>query len=252
MKKDYNQFTTSDIPLDASFTPSSTKQTVKKPAATSKINAIGAKAKQTATAKKSTTTKKSATETTTKRVKDVEDLSKLNEDSIRSHSFRHKRNQVLIVILAVLLALSIAFIIVLATVTKVEHNSFVYIHGDVDATCVVNGDEMSEFKAPANIRGDCILNVNIGVKINSTGNYYVKFIINCYGGDVLLNQVVVYEPNTSTNGFTFKADGYYHSKDIISGGQTISLCQGIALNEYDNPVNDDNFKMEVHVYFERA
>jgi len=251
MKKDYNQFTTSDIPLDASFTPSSTKQTVKKPATTSKINAIGAKAKQT-TAKKSTTTKKPATESTTKRVKDVEDLSKLNEESISSHSFRHKRNQVLIAILAVLLALSIAFIIVFATVTKVEHNSFIYIHGDVDATCLINGDELTEFKAPANIRGDCILNLNVDVNIKSTGNYHVKFIINCYAGDVPLNQVVVYEPNTTTNGFTFKADGYYHSRDVITGGQIVSLCQGIALNEHDTAVTDDNFKLEIHIYIERA
>ena len=257
MKKDYNQFTKSDIPLDASLSPSSRRTTSAKTTTKPKINAIGAKAKQQASTQKKSVDKKpkeanKADDLKTKRAKDLADLSKLNEENIRSHSFRSKRNQVIIVLLALMLAIAIAFIVIYFTATKADNNAFLYVHGtDVDAVYVVDGDELSEFRVPANISGECILNINVAIKINSPGNYYVRFVINCYNNGELLNNVAVYEPNITSTGFTFK-DGAYHSRSTVTGGQTIALCQGVALNAYDVDVDDDNFKLEIHTYLVRA
>ena len=182
----------------------------------------------------------------------LQELERLNEENIKSYSFREKRNQVIIIALSVLLILTIATIVVYLNLTKVEANCFLYTYGDVDAVYVVDGNETSSFRAPANIRGDCIFNIKVDIKINSFDDYNIKFAVYCYQNDTLLTNVVVYEPNIENVGFTYKSDGYYHSKSVISGGQTVRLCQGIALNEQEIDVNDGNFKFEIHTYFEKV
>lgn len=256
MKKVYNKYSTSDIPLDASLDLSSgpTPKTNTAPKKKATIQAIGTKAKtvkNTKAAQASSASKGNVRKKIAKDSIDLKELEKLNEESIKSHSFRSKRNQVIIVVLSLLLVLAIAFIIIFAIVTKVENNCFLTTEG-AQASYVVNGEELSEFRAPGNIRGDCILEVFIDLKIQESGNFNVKYTVKCYYNDTLLNNVVVYEPNTSENGFTYKSDGYYHSKSPIGGNSTVRLCQGVALNEFDIDLNDKNFRLEVHTYLEKV
>ena len=257
MKKVYNKYSTSDVPLEASLdlssgpTPKASSSTTKKKAT---IQAVGSKAKTT----KSTKTSQASKEKGTVRKKvakdsiDLQELEKLNEESIQSHSFRSKRNQVIIIILSLLLAIAIAFIVIFVVINRKENNCFVNTYGSVEAVHLIDGEELTEFRCPANIMGECILEFNVDLKINESGNFKVKYTIKCYQNDRLLSNVVVYEPNTKETGFTYKNDGFYHSKSTISGNSTIRLCQGVALNEFDADLNDKNFKLEIHTYIERV
>lgn len=260
MKKVYNKFTTSDIPLDASLevppaTASKLKSTTKKPT----INAIGSKAKAQVNSrgvgKKPTQTlvkKGSVRKKLSKYSSDLQDLEKLNEENIKTHSFRSKRNQVIVVLLSILLAIAITFIVVYMMISKVENNCFIYINGNAEAVCLVNNQEISEFRSPANIQGECILELNVDLKIKTAGNYKVKFSVSCYNGESLLKNVVVYEPNTTESGFTYKTDGYYHTKSELAGDTTINLCKGVALNEIGVGLYDDEFKLEIHIFIEKV
>ena len=257
MKKVYNKYSTSDVPLEASLdlssgpTPKVSSSTTKKKAT---IQAVGSKAKTTKSTKtaQASKTKGAVRKKVSKDNIDIQELEKLNEESIQSHSFRSKRNQVIIIILSLLLAVAIAFIVIYAVVNRRESNCFVNTHGSVNAVHIIDGEELTEFTAPANIRGECILEFDVDLKINESGNFKVKFTIKCYQNDRLLNNVVVYEPNTKETGFTYKNDGFYHSRSTIAGNSTIRLCQGVALNEFDTDLNDKNFKLEIHTYLERV
>ena len=153
MKKIYNKLTTTDVPLDASFDVSSRVSNKMKGATTSKptIKAIGSKAKSSSSAKNSnkTSTSKSSSTTSSKQLSstnskngeirkkltkdslDIQELEKLNEDSIKSYSFRSKRNQAIIILLSVLLALAITFIVIFAVANKTENNCFLKVEGDL-------------------------------------------------------------------------------------------------------------------------
>lgn len=256
MKKNYNQFTKSDMPLDNSLNlptggpTSSSKQMVKKP----KINAIGAKATSKAEQTKTSASKsKTATSLRNKLSKSdvlTENLEKLNEESIQSHSFRSKRNQVVIILLSIMLALSIAFLVVYLVVTKVDKTCYVYTHGDAEVAILIDGEEISEFAPPANLTGNCIFNFNADLNIKSAGTYNIRLVIECYYNDELLNNIVIYEPNLDV--LTYNNAGYYNSKTTVTGNQTISLCQGVAINELGKDIEADGFTMEIHVYVERA
>ena len=272
MKKVYNKFTTSDIPLDASLdAPQGPTSKIKSTTSKPTIKAIGSKAKSSSTTK--ATTKKPTTKSTNKTTAnqpgteikkgsvrkklvkdsvDLENLEKINEENIKSHSFRAKRNQGIVILLSILLAIAIAIIVVYAVLSKVESNCFLYTNGDAEATYIVNGEELSEFRSPANIRGDCVFTVNIDLKIHTPGDFNVKFLIKCYNGDKLLTNVVIYEPNTADEGFTYKSDGYYHSKSVIKGNTTTRLCKGVALNELGINLSDDEFKMEVYTIIKKV
>ena len=127
------------------------------------------------------------------------------------------------------------------------------MQGNVDASYTVNGDEISEFRSPANLIGDCIFEFDVNLNIKSSGLYKVKFTISCYYEDKLLPSVVVYEPNIGDDGlFEYKSDGYYHSKSNINGGSTIHLCRGVALNEFDINMDVDKFRLEVQTIVEKA
>ena len=258
MKKVYNKYSTSDIPLDASLSgdPSTSISKAKPITETKKptIKAIGTKAKTSA--KKATTKNGGKGQVRKKLAKDsidLKELEKLNEDNIQSHSFRSKRNQVIIVILSLLLAVAVTFIAIYIVVTRVENNCFLYTHGSVNASYLVDNSEISEFRSPANIQGECIFEIDVDLKIKESGEFKVKFTVLCYYNDTLLQNVEVYEPDTSKNGlFTRKSDGYYHSKSTISGNSTINLCRGIAMNEFDFNIKDDNFRLEFHTYLEKV
>lgn len=248
MKKQYNQATKSDMPLDSSLNLSS-GQPKSRATTKPKINAIGAKANGKTGSKSKTSSTNLRSKLKQNNIKN-ENLEKLNEDRIHSHSFRGKRNQVLIVLLSILLAIAVAFIVIYWRVTLVEKNCFVYIHGDVDAVAIIDGNELSEFASPNNISGTCIFSFNASVDVHSSGNYKIKYKITCYNNDVELYNVVIYEPNLSL--FTYANNGYYESKTLISGSQQIKLCEGVAFNELNVDVDYDSFKLVLEIYFERA
>lgn len=253
MKKMYNKYSTSDIPLDASLeVPSGPTSKMTNTAKKATIKAIGTKAKTSVSKAKAPDKKGSVRKKLAKDSIDLSDLEKLNEENIKSHTFRNKRNQVIIVILSILLAIAITFIVIFMVMSKVENNCFLYTHGNVQASYIVEGTELTEFRSPANIQGDCVFEVDVDLKIETAGEYEVKFSVVCYYKDQILKNVVVYEPNTTTSGFTYKNDGYYHSKSTIQGGTTIRLCQGIALNEFDVDLDADDFKLEFHTHIQEV
>jgi len=128
MKKEYNRMTTTDMPLDSSFTPTVEVVKDKKPAVQKpKINAIGkntankakAGSKTTKTTSKSSTNSSSSKDVESKDKKlrtkltksDVEltDLEKLNDENIKQFRFKSKRNKVVIVLLSIMLAICVIF-----------------------------------------------------------------------------------------------------------------------------------------------
>lgn len=290
MKKDYNRMTTSDMPIDTSFTPPVEEVKEKKTVVKPKINAIGKSTakKVSSTTKKasSTTTKKTSTSTEKKTVatekksvssstkakaetpetnkketdeklhsklsKDSvknKDLDKLNEDNIKNYSFKSKRNKVVIVILSICLAIAVATIAIYLVISKLDANCSVQVHG-VNATVYIDDQQLSEFRAPSNLRGNSILSINLKIGIDEAGSYNVKFIPKCYQKNVLMENTLIYEHNTEL--FYEGGDGYYYSIKPIEGNQMISICGGVILDyEYRDSLNVDSFRLEFHIYFEK-
>ncbi len=254
MKKNYNLNTTSDIPLEASYsTPiksSTTKTTSTKP----KINAIGKKAttKLDNKSSKTTTSKSSQAKKQTKDAKKdkrIEDLEKLNEENFKSFSTKTKRNKVVIVLLSIAIAIAIAVITAYVIIIKLDTNCAVHVHG-ANAVCLVGGEDLAEFRSPANLQGNSIFNIDLKLKINESGQFKIRFKPECFQNGALIENTLIYEANLEL--FFEDVDGYYTSKNPISGNQTIQLCGGIILDyNYENTLNVGNFKLDFHVYLEK-
>lgn len=289
MNSKYNRNTMTDMPLDASLdtvksTPkTSSKTTTSKP----KINVIG---KKTTTAKsgassrnstaskrttptKSTTKSASSTKATSSRKsleeikqatkqkeeaekksvkpksKELESLEKLNEESIKNYQAKSKRNKVLIIILSILLIAAIATIAIYISVTNLKTNCNMYVHG-ADATYIVDGKEISEFRTPANMQGYCILVIDIKLRINESGEFDIKFQPECFENGVMLENTKVYEVDYDL--FYDGEDGYYYSIEPIKGGQTIQICCGVVIDKrYEESLNVNNFRLDFHTYLEK-
>jgi len=180
------------------------------------------------------------------------DLEKLNEENIKSRGFRGRRNQFIIIILSILLAISIAVIAVIISVNKIENNCFLNVSGDASATYIVDGKEINAFRAPASIKGFRVLRLDVDLKIESEGSYNVEFEVEVYQGALLMGGIQL--TGLNTNVFALAPDGVtYRSMMPISGNQVIQLFTGIAIDsEYENTLNDSNFKLEVNSRITRA
>ena len=125
-----------------------------------------------------------------------------------------------------------------------------YAHG-ASVTFIVDGEEMDKFRAPANLQGNRVLLLDINIRIEEAGEYDIYFEPKAFQKGVEMNNVLIYEHNTDL--FRDGGDGCYYSRVKISGNQTIFLCGGIMLdNAYENSLNVDNFKLDFHVYLNRA
>ena len=253
MKKVYSDADKTDMPLDSqkkvsAKTNSSTETKKAKISVISSKNSSNSKAKNSAS--------KSSKSNLRSRLKsdsvDMMDLEKLNEENIKSRGFRGRRNQFIIIILSVLLAISIAVIVVFMTMSKVENNCFLNVHGDASAAYIVDGKELNEFRAPATIQGFRVLKLDVDLKIESGGSYNIEFEVEVYQGSLLLDGIQLTGVNTSV--FALAPDGVtYRSMVPVSGNQVIQLFTGIAINsEYEKTLNDSNFKMEVNSTLTRA
>lgn len=266
MKKDYNREVMSDMQVDGSFTPSTRTTQPQKTTTKPKINVIGTQKRTTSTSSKSgakqttkqspknQTTSSSNSKIRTKLVGDksqIEDLEKLNEENIKGYRFKAKRNKVVIVILSILLVIAIGTIIAYTVITRLKTNCNMFIHGDVQAVFIIDGEELQEFRTPANLQGNSILQLDIKVDIKTNAKYNVWFKPECYQKGVLMNNTLIYEHNTDL--FYEGQDGAYYSKQPIQGGQIIYLCGGVILDrDYEATLNVDIFKMDFHVYFEKV
>ena len=182
---------------------------------------------------------------------DLVELEQLNEQNLRNFRARSKRNRAIIIVLTVLLVAVIITIGVLLGIAKVTNNCFLYISGDGKAVHVVDDNELSRFRTPGEITGNRLLEIDLDLKIESSGSYNVRFTIQLFKDGQELENTIIYEPNRTL--FSAGNDGYYYSKSPISGQQTINLCEGVLIDyRYENILNVNNFRMEVHTYLESA
>lgn len=261
-KNQFNMYDTTDLPV--SSIKDLKVQQVKDTTPTTKVATSRFKKAQRPTedlseterVEKTTNNQKSATNTKTKTVKgkktyqenvEDQDLESLNEQNILQHGFRSRRNKVIIYILAALLIVAVAVITVYAAVLRLKNTCFLYIEG-ADAAYIVDGQELSEFRAPQGITGNIFYQFDLDLKINSGGEYYVKFKIELYQGDEQLDNVIVY-PETTGGIFREGSDGYHYSRNKVSGNQTINMCQGVLIDiAYKDTLNINNFKMTIYTY----
>ena len=246
--------TTSDMPMDSSFEPLVEKVVDKKPTK-QKITARG---QQSTTAKSTTKTTPKTTNISkkSKAREDLVDLEQMNQENINSYRFKSRRNRVLIVTLVILLVTAIAVISIFLAVSKLQTNCNFYAHG-ADASFIIDGEKLSQFRTPANIQGNSRLEMEIELQIKDSGMFNIKFVALCYQKGQLMNNTLIYTPTMEL----FKEgalvydenDPYYYSKQPIHGNQTIRLCGGVILDyEYRDSLNVDNFKLEFHVYLEKV
>lgn len=270
MAKKYNNATTSDMPVDSSDASVEQVKPKKSPAPKPKINAIGkstqAKTKSTAFAKsksqtKSTSTKSNKTQQSaqvdkklrtklTNSQEEINDLEKLNEENLHNYRLKNKRNKVIIVLLSVMLAIAIAAIAIYIAITKLETNCNMYVHG-VEATYIIEGEEMNKFRTPSNLQGNRVLRFEVDLKIKDDGKYNVVIDPKCYEHGKLIDNTLLYEHNASL--FYQGGDGKFYSVEPISGKQTIEVCKGIIIDyNYEDTLNVDNFRLDFHMYFEKV
>lgn len=269
MKKDYNRVTTSDMPLDSSFSPEIQDQTKKPATSKAKINAIGKstqnKTKKTQVkklpAKKPPTTrpnqdvdkeedKKLKTKLNASSV-EMADLEKLNEENIKTYSYRTRRNRVYIILLSILLVVTVIVVSVFAIIGRLKANCNMILHGRVNAAYIVDGKTLDEFRTPSSLQGNSILRLDIKIKINSSGLYNVRFMPETYKKGVKMKNTLIYKPNYEL--FEEGKNGVYYSIEPIQGDQIISLCEGVILDYYyKDSLNADNFKLNFHTYFEKV
>ena len=182
---------------------------------------------------------------------DLQELEELNELNIRNYRHRSRRNRVIIITLVILLLITMISIGIYAGMVYLQNNCFLYTHGDCRASYIVDGMELKRFRTPNNLQGNRVLRADFDIKLESSGSYDVRFTIEVYQSDKLLNNILIYEPNKDL--FYDGHDGYFYSRAPISGRQTIDLCLGVILDiEYEDTLNVDNFRLEFHTYFDRA
>ncbi len=271
MRKDFNDMTKSDLPFDTYMdykierykqsnqaTEDSKHKSKIKKYSKSKTNNVEKK-RDTSVPQPQSQTNNNNSENDSKESKtrikssimDLEDLEELNEQNIKAYRFRSRRNRAIIIVLVVLLIIAIASISIYAATIYLNNNCFLYAHGDCEATYIVDGQELSRFRTPSNLQGNRVLEIDTYARLESEGQYNVRFTVLVYQGEELLNNILIYEPNRDD--FYLGNDNYYHSKVPVDGNTTVHLFEGVILDyEYENTLNVDNFKMEVHTYFERV
>ena len=249
MKKDYNRNTMADMPLDAGVQESSVVQYRTK-TSKPKINAIGKKANDQI---KNRNKKSINNETNKSKQKNVielsDDLERLNEENIKAYQVRSKRSKVAIVLLVIMLVLAVTILTVYLSITKLQINCKMNVTG-AEAVYIVDGNELSEFRAPSGLVGNATLELDIKLTIKESGYFNIRFKPECYQNGILMNNTVIYDANIQL--FKETADGYYVSIQPIEGNQTIRLCGGVCLDEvYRNTLNVNNFKMDFNTYLEK-
>ena len=175
----------------------------------------------------------------------------MNETNLKNFKARTRRNRVIIIVLTILLVITASTIGILLAISRLTNNSFLYIHGGVSATHVVDGYELNRFRTPTEIQGNRLLSIDLDLKIESSRNYNIRFTIDIFQNGEELDNTIIYEYNRTL--FYAGNDGYYYSKNPIAGDQTIDLCEGVLIDyRYEHTLNIDNFRMEVHTYIEVA
>ena len=255
MKKVYSEADKTDMSME-NVKKTTTKTTTAKSTGTQKAKISVISSKNSSKSKKSSTSKNANKSNLRSRLKsdsvDMVDLEKLNEENLKSRGFRGRRNQFIIIILSILLAISIAVIAVFISVSRIENNCFLRVSGDASATYIVDGKEMSEFRAPAAIQGYRVLKLDVDLKIESGDSYIVEFVVEVYQGSLMLGGVQL--TGVNTNVFALAPDGVtYRSMKPVSGNQVLQLFTGIAIeSQYEKTLNESNFKLEVNSNLKRA
>jgi len=252
MKKSYNKMTLNDMPVDSSFTPKveriyENKSNKPKITARGRQNTIN----QTITTQTSKTDKKLKS----KAAEDLMDLEQMNDENIKAYRFKSRRNRFVIITLVVLLLISIASIATFLVVSRLETNCSFHVHG-AKASFIVDGEEMTRFRAPGNLQGNARLEATIDLKIKESGMFNIRFEARCYQKGVLMENTLIYaKSDLFLEGALHydEHDTYYYSKQPIAGHQTIRLCGGVIFDyRYKDSLNVDNFRMEFHVYLEKV
>ena len=246
MNNRYNRNTMSDMPMDSYFNgplDALQENKNKKP----KINAIGKKANNNLNQELEKNKKKSKDNVWSDEFKSVK---KNHEENVRTYLTKTKRNRMVIVALIIMILISISVLGIYSYITSLEINCHMIVHG-VNATYIVNGEEIDRFRAPSNLQGNRILELNIQIRIEDPGYYNIRFVPKCYQKNKLMQNSLIYLANS--NLFVEGDNGYFYSERPIKGNQTISLCGGIILDyNYENTLNVNNFRLEFHTYFEAA
>ena len=251
MKNTYNRNTFIDTPMDAAVNSSFSDLEDQKLSSKQKINAIGKKANSKLKPEMVEEFDEEVEIEEEKPFDDgMDDLEKLNEETLQNFRYKHKRNRVIIILLSVFLAISIAAIAVYMVIVKLQTNCNMYVYG-ANASYIINGRYTDEFRAPAGIEGNRILKLDIKLKIREGGNFKVRFTPKCYKKGVRLDNILIFDCNFDL--FYEGGDGYWYSYDTIKGRQTISLCAGVILDgEYDNNLTTDNFRLDFYTYLEEV
>lgn len=181
------------------------------------------------------------------------ELEDIQEKSIKKTQFRTKRNRVTIIVLSCLLAVSICVLVALLVLSYLSHNTFLHVHG-CRADYYVNGVEKNMFRTPIGLTGDRTLKVDVDIEIKSSGLYNVRFVVLVFKDGEKLEGTRV-APIYGNEESLFKDTGNHYefvSIDEIRGRQTIHLFEGISIDDqYENTLNSDNIRIEVHTYFNR-
>lgn len=174
---------------------------------------------------------------------EMEDLEVLNEQNIRQHRSRSRRNIVIISVLISLLVVAVAVIAIYAGFIRLKNNCFLHVHG-ASASYLVDGERLDEFRAPQGVRGNTVFAFDLDLEISGDREYNVRFKIDVFQSGKLLDNIIVL---IDQDHFTQSSDGYIYSDYKMSG--TIDLCSGVVLDiAYQNTLNIDNFKMEINTY----
>lgn len=180
----------------------------------------------------------------------IRELEELTEQNIRQFKHRSRRNRAIIITLIVVLLIAITAVAVYARMIYLQNNCFLYTHGNVDAVYIVDGMEAKRFRTPAGLQGNRILRVDFDLSIEDSGNFEIRFRVDVYQSNELLENCFVYLPGDD---FYDGRNGYYYTREPVSGNAQYDLCSGVILdNAYEDTLNTENFKLEFHTYISRV
>lgn len=181
----------------------------------------------------------------------LKDLEAVNEENIKKYRSRSARNRFVIIVLVILLLLATIGVGIVVSSIYMENTCFLYSYG-TNIQFIVDGKELTKFRAPSNVGGNTCYNVNLSAKVKVAGTYRIKYSIKVYQNNELLKNIRIYEPGEN---FTNGEDGFYYSKTALTfnSGDEVKFCKGIVIDsDYVYTLNINNFKMEMYVYFENA
>lgn len=165
---------------------------------------------------------------------------------------RGRRNNVIILVLSLLLVVSLVYLTITVIgyrKNKVAPNCKYLVSGDAQAEWIIEGGSKTAFHLPKDLVSNSVYVVNSKLKIKSSENVRISIEIKVLldGEEVLIAGLYFKNPDQDISDKYTRTENtnIFVYQDVVEGGTTINLFDGINFAEEPHNVNSKNTTIQV-------